>query len=51
VAPGLIFSFPCISKGEGRVEIVKSLQWDSFLKEKIHLSEQELLEEKGMVSL
>jgi len=51
IAPDLIFSFPCRSKGEGDVEIVKNLQWDDFLRHKVHLSEKELLEEKGMVGL
>ncbi|HSX12593.1 MAG TPA: malate dehydrogenase, partial [Rhabdochlamydiaceae bacterium] len=45
----LIFSFPCISKGAGKVEIVKGLEWNPFLKEKIHLSEKELLEEREAV--
>ena len=50
IAPGLFFSFPCRSDGKGTIEIVKNLKWDAFLKEKIGLSEQELLEEKSMVS-
>jgi malate dehydrogenase len=45
----LIFSFPCRVTGEGRVEIVKGLQWDPFLKERILLSEKELLEEREMI--
>lgn len=50
IAPGLFFSFPCRSDGKGTIEIVKNLKWDEFLKQKIHLTEQELLEEKSMVS-
>jgi malate dehydrogenase len=50
IAPGLIFSFPCRSNGKGQIEIVKSLKWDEFLKQKIHLTEKELIEEKGMVA-
>ncbi len=50
IAQGLIFSFPCRSDGKGSIEIVKNLKWDEFLKQKIHLTEQELLEEKSMVS-
>jgi malate dehydrogenase len=54
VAAGLIFSFPCRSTGfkdgQGRIEIVKNLKWDPFLKQKIHLTEKELLEEKSMVA-
>ena len=46
---GLVFSFPCRSSGEGEVEIVNNLTWSHFLKEKIALSEKELLEEKELV--
>lgn len=49
VDPGLIFSFPCRSKGSGELEIVSGFSLDPFLKEKIDLSEKELLEEKSMV--
>jgi malate dehydrogenase len=50
IQEGLIFSFPCVSKGEGKVEIVKGLQWDEFIKAKIHLTEKELLEERELVA-
>ncbi len=46
----LVFSFPCRSKGNGKVEIVKNVPWDGFLKEKIALSEKELLEERDLVA-
>jgi malate dehydrogenase len=46
----LIFSFPCRSKGGGKVEIVKNVPWDAFLKSKIHLTEKELLEERELVA-
>jgi malate dehydrogenase len=46
----LIFSFPCRSNGEGKVEIVKDVPWDDFLKRKITLSEKELLEERDLVA-
>ncbi len=49
IEPGLIFSFPCRSNGKGQVEIVKGLKWDPFLKEKIHLTEKELIEERMLV--
>lgn len=49
IKPGLIFSFPCISKGNGEIQIVPDLTIDPFLKEKIALSEQELIEEKAMI--
>lgn len=46
---GLVFGFPCRSSGHGKVEIVKDLVWDDFLKGKIHLTEKELLEERELV--
>lgn len=46
----LIFSFPCRSRGNGEIERVENVPWDAFLKEKIHLSEKELLEEKALVA-
>jgi malate dehydrogenase len=46
----LIFSFPCSSKGDGKVEIVKDVPWDAFLKSKIALSEKELLEERELIA-
>ena len=50
IAPGLIFSFPCINKkGDGDVEVLKGFKLDKFLQEKIALTEQELLEEKQMI--
>lgn len=49
ILPGIIFSFPCRSKGEGRVEIVKGLTWDKYLQEKIRLVEKELVEEREAV--
>jgi malate dehydrogenase len=45
----LIFSFPCVSKGNGQVEIVSGIQLNQFLKEKIKLTESELLEELSLV--
>lgn len=50
IREGLIFSFPCISLGGGNLEIVKGFIFDSFLKEKIALTEKELLEEKQMTA-
>lgn len=45
----LIFSFPCRSKGDGSYEIVEGLEWPDFLREKILLSEAELVEERNFV--
>lgn len=50
VAEGLVFSFPCISLGEGRVQIVEQLDWDPFLRGRIQASERELLEEKELIA-
>ncbi len=50
IAEDLIFSFPCRSLGDGKVEIVKNLAWDEFLKNKIKLTEKELMEERDLVS-
>lgn len=49
IAGDLVFSFPCICHGNGKVEIIKGLQMDPFLKEKIHLTEKELIEERNTV--
>jgi malate dehydrogenase len=46
----LIFSFPCRSQGNGRVEIVKNVPWDPFLKDRIALTEKELLEERELIA-
>jgi malate dehydrogenase len=49
IKEGIVFSFPCRSKGDGKLEIVKNVPWDDFLKTKIGLTEKELLEEKELV--
>ncbi len=49
IKEGLIFSFPCRSKGDGKIEIVKGLKWDNYLQEKIRLVEKELVEERDAV--
>lgn len=46
----LIFSFPCRSKGNGDCEIVPNVPWNDLLKQKIKLSEKELIEERQIVS-
>lgn len=45
----LMFSFPCISKGNGQVDIVPNLKWDPFLEKKIAMTEKELMEERENV--
>lgn len=48
VDENLIFSFPCRTKANGEWEIVRGLNWNQFLREKIFLSQNELLEEKKL---
>lgn len=50
IQEGLIFSFPCRSLGDGKIEIVKNVPLDPFLKAKIALTEKELLEERQLVA-
>ena len=49
IQDGLMFSFPCHSKNQ-KVEIIPGITWDEFLKEKIKKSEEELLEERSMIT-
>ncbi|MDN3504840.1 MAG: malate dehydrogenase [Rhabdochlamydiaceae bacterium] len=46
----LIFSFPLMSKGDGKYEIRKGFEFDPFLEERIKLTEKELIEERDMVA-
>ncbi len=50
IAEDLVFSFPCRSKGKGDFEIVSGLTIDRFLKEKIALTQKELMEERDLVA-
>jgi malate dehydrogenase len=45
----LVFSFPCRTDKQGNVQIASELSWGSFLKEKITLSEKELIQERDLV--
>lgn len=45
----LVFSFPCKSSGRGDYEIVNGLLIEEFLREKITLTEKELVEERDLV--
>jgi malate dehydrogenase (NADP+) len=49
VPDGIVFSFPCRSKGDGSYEIVPGLEINSWLKERITKSAEELTNEKGCV--
>lgn len=46
----LIFSFPCLSLGQGNYKIVENINLDEFIINKIKLSEKELIEEKRQVA-
>ncbi|KAL9649829.1 hypothetical protein ABK040_009642 [Willaertia magna] len=48
IKEGLIFSFPVICK-DGKISIVQDLPISSWIKEKLEITEKELLEEKSMV--
>lgn len=50
VDENLIFSFPCSSKGAGDASIQEGFQLDTFLEEKIKLTEKELIEERDCVA-
>jgi malate dehydrogenase len=50
MADDLVFSFPCCSKGGGEYEIISGLEHDLFLKEKIALTQKELIEERDLVA-
>lgn len=49
IKEGLIFSFPCICNRKKEIKIVDNLIIDEFMKEKIKLTEKELLEEREVV--
>lgn len=50
IKEGLIYSFPCISKGNGQIEIVKDAKVDEELRTKLKTSEDELLQEKEIIT-
>eukprot|EP00227_Mantoniella_beaufortii_P004367 CAMPEP_0197610056 /NCGR_PEP_ID=MMETSP1326-20131121/52496_1 /TAXON_ID=1155430 /ORGANISM="Genus nov. species nov., Strain RCC2288" /LENGTH=436 /DNA_ID=CAMNT_0043178515 /DNA_START=15 /DNA_END=1325 /DNA_ORIENTATION=+ len=50
VAEGIIYSFPCRSKGDGSYEIVDGLEINDWLRERIKKSEAELTNEADCVS-
>lgn len=49
IESGLVFSFPCKSLGDGNLEIVKDFKIDPYLKEKIDITQKELLEERDAI--
>ncbi len=48
VEKGLIFSFPCRVRSDGVLEIVPDLRWNPFMKEKIKVTEDELIKERDL---
>jgi malate dehydrogenase len=49
IEKNLIFGFPCRSRGNGKYEIVPDISWDFFIKEKIAITQEELMAERGCV--
>jgi malate dehydrogenase len=50
IDPDLVFSFPCRSNGDREAMIVPGVNIDSFLEEKIRITEKELKEERDCVA-
>ena len=50
ITPGIMFGYPLRTKAEGSWEIVQGLPIDAFSKEKIAITEKELLEERATAS-
>lgn len=48
IAENLIFSFPCRTRADGKVEIVKGLTLNEFIAGEVRKSEAELLEERDL---
>ncbi len=49
IAEDIIFSFPSVTNGSGKCEIVSGLNLDQFLSSQIAFSEKELLEERDLI--
>ena len=50
IAKGVIFGFPVRTKADGSWEIVQGLPLDAFAREKVAITEKELLEERATAS-
>lgn len=48
IEKGLIYSFPCVCRGSGQYEIVKNLPIDDFSRDKMKVTEKELIEEREL---
>jgi len=49
IEPDLVFSFPLLLKSYGKPEIVPGYVWDQFFKDKIALTQKELIEERDAI--
>lgn len=49
IESGLVYSFPCRTTGDGKVEIIKGLDINETLRQKLKASEKELLEERVLI--
>ncbi len=49
IEDNLVFGFPCRSKGDGTYSIVEGVEWDFFIKEKIAVTQKELISERECV--
>jgi len=49
IPEGLVFSMPCVSKGDGDYELVPDVMIDDYLRERINVSVEELSKEKECV--
>lgn len=49
IGDDLIFGFPCRSKGDGNYTIVSDVPWDFFIKEKIAITQKELISERECI--
>lgn len=49
IEKNLIFGFPCLSNGDGNYEIVPNIPWDFFIKEKIAITQKELISERECI--
>lgn len=50
VKEGLVFSFPCVCKLPGNVQIAEGFKMSPFIQEKIAITEKELIEEKNLIA-
>ena len=49
IESNLIFGLPCRSNGQGDYEIVSNINWDFFIKERIAITQKELISERECI--